>query len=192
MVHYRIQMALSPLDYRVHYSLARAFGKQGRWAEAIGEYNAAADMGANPDDYIAHLNFADALTHLGRVPEAVLHLNEALRLEPDSPNILNNLAWLLATSPDPNVRDGKRAVELAERACKLTQYKKTIMMGTLAAAYAEAGRFDDAVATSQTACALATVAGETDLLKKNQELLNLYQNHQTYRDSTDKPGSLTQ
>jgi tetratricopeptide (TPR) repeat protein len=192
MVHYRIQAVLSPLDYRVHYSLARVLAKQGQWQEAIKEYDDAAAMGANPDDYIAHLNLADALSHLGRTQEAVAQLDEALRIEPDSTEAMNNLAWMLATSPDTNVRDGKRAVELAERACKLTQYKKTIMMGTLAAAYAEAGRFDDAVATSQTACALATVAGETDLLKKNQELLNLYQNHQTYRDSTDKPGSLTQ
>ena len=192
MVHYRIQAVLSPLDYRVHYSLARAFGKQGRWAEAIGEYNAAADMGANPDDYVAHLNFADALTHLGREQEAVSHLNEALRIEPDSTEAMNNLAWMLATSPDTNVRDGKRAVELAERACKLTQYKKTIMMGTLAAAYAEAGQFDDAITTAEKACILASESGNQDLLKKNQELLNLYQNHQTYRDSTDKPGSLTQ
>jgi tetratricopeptide (TPR) repeat protein len=192
MVHYRIQAALSPLDYRVHYSLARAFGKQGRWAEAIGEYNAAAAMGANPDDYIAHLNLADALSHLGRTQEAVVQLDEALRIKPDSTEAMNNLAWTLATSPEAGVRDGKRAVELAERACTLTDFKQTIFVGTLAAAYAEAGRFDDAVATSQTACALATAAGETDLLKKNQELLNLYQNHQTYRDSTDKPGSLTQ
>jgi tetratricopeptide (TPR) repeat protein len=192
MVHYRIQAALSPLDYRVHYSLARVFGKQGRWAEVIGEYNAAADLGANPDDYAAHLNLADALTHRGREQEAVSHLNEALRIKPDSTEAMNNLAWTLATSPDTNVRDGKRAVELAERACTLTDFKQTIFVGTLAAAYAETGRFDDAIATAKKACALATVAGETDLLNKNQELLNLYQNHQTYRDSTDRPGSLTQ
>ena len=180
MVHYRIQAVLSPLDYRVHYSLARVLAKQGQWQEAIKEYDDAAAMGANPDDYIAHLNLADALSHLGRTQEAVAQLDEALRIEPDSTEAMNNLAWMLATSPDTNVRDGKRAVELAERACKLTQYKKTIMMGTLAAAYAEAGRFDDAVATSQTACTLATAAGETDLLKKNQELLGLYRAHQPY------------
>jgi tetratricopeptide (TPR) repeat protein len=192
MVHYRIQAVLSPLDYRVHYSLARVFGKQGRWAEVIGEYNAAADMGANPDDYAAHLNLADALSHLGREQEAVVQLDEALRIKPDSTEAMNNLAWVLATSPEAGVRDGKRAVELAERACTLTDFKQTIFVGTLAAAYAEGGRFNDAMAMAQKACTLATVAGETDLLKKNQELLNLYQNHQTYRDKTDKPGSLTQ
>jgi tetratricopeptide (TPR) repeat protein len=192
MVHYRIQAVLSPLDYRVHYSLARVFGKQGRWAEVIGEYNAAADMGANPDDYAAHLNLADALSHLGREQEAVVQLDEALRIKPDSTEAMNNLAWVLATSPEAGVRDGKRAVELAERACTLTDFKQTIFVGTLAAAYAEGGRFNDAMAMAQKACTLATVAGETDLLKKNQELLNLYQNHQTYRDKTDQPGSLTQ
>jgi tetratricopeptide (TPR) repeat protein len=97
---------------------------------------------------------------------------------------LNNLAWRLATSPDPKVRDGTRAVELARRACELTHYQKTIYLGTLAAAHAEAGRFDDAIATAQKACAIASESGEQDLLKKNQELLFLYRAHQPYRETT--------
>ena len=185
MVHYRIQAALSPQDYRVHYSLAGVLGKQGRWEDALKEYQTAADLGANPDDYIAHLNFADALTHLGRVPEAVLQLNEALLLKPDSPDILNNLAWTLATSPEADVRDGARAVELAQRACDLTNFKQTMVVGTLAAAYAEAGRFDDAIATAEKACALASESGAQDLLKRNQELLVLYRAHQPYREMTN-------
>jgi tetratricopeptide (TPR) repeat protein len=184
MVHYRIQAALAPLDYRVHYSLAGALGKQGRWADAVKEYNTAIAMGANPNDYIAHLNFADALSHLGRAQEVVFQLNEALRIKPDSVEAMNNLAWILATAQDSNLRDGNRAVQLAGRACELTEFKQTIFVGTLAAAQAEVGRFDDAIATAGKACALASAHGEPDLLRKNRELLAAYRRHQPYRDDT--------
>ena len=104
------------------------------------------------------------------------------------PNIAenNNLAWTLATNPDATKRNGTLAVKLAEDACQRTQYQQTIMVGTLAAAYAEAGRFDDAIATAQKACELAEKNGETNLLQKNQELLTLYQNHQPYREKEQK------
>ena len=92
----------------------------------------------------------------------------------------NNLAWTLATDGDTARRNGTRAVELAEKACQQTQYQKTIMVGTLAAAYAEAGRFDDAIATAQKACLLAAIKHETSLLENNQRLLVLYQNHQPF------------
>ncbi|MGA3284483.1 MAG: hypothetical protein ABSD57_08500 [Verrucomicrobiota bacterium] len=118
--------------------------------------------------------------HLGRTDEVVFHLNEVLRLNPDSVDAMNNLAWLLATCPDANVRDGTRAVQLAEHACELTGYKKTMYVGTLAAAYAEAGRFAEAMATAQKACALASQSGEQDLLQKNRELLELYRAHKPY------------
>ncbi len=182
LMHYRIYAALWPQDYRVHYSLAQVLGKQGHWAEAMKEYQIAADLGANPNDYVAHLNFADAFAHLGRFPEAVEHLDAALRLNPDSPDVLNNLAWTLATCPDAGVRDGARAVELAQRACVLTHYTQTTYVGTLAAAYAEAGKFDDAMATAQKACALAAQSGDTNLLQKNRELLERYRRHQPARE----------
>jgi Flp pilus assembly protein TadD len=82
--------------------------------------------------------------------------------------------------PYPKLRDGARAVQLAERACNLTGFKQTAIVGTLGAAYAEAGRFTEAVATAEKACALAEKSGETELLKKNQELLGLYKEGKAY------------
>ncbi|MGA3284482.1 MAG: tetratricopeptide repeat protein [Verrucomicrobiota bacterium] len=189
MLHYLIAMKMNPLDYRIHYCLANCLERAGRWDAAVTEYEAGISLGANPDDYVMHLNFAAALSHLGRAPEAVYQLNEALRVKPDSSEAMNNLAWLLATCPDANVRDGARAVQLAGRACELTDYRKTMYVGTLAAAYAEAGRFDDAMATAQKACALASQSGEQELLQKNRELLALYLKHQPYREFTgsDQP-----
>ena len=98
------------------------------------------------------------------------------------PETLNNLAWQLATSPDPKNRDGLQAVELARRACEQTQFQKTIFLGTLAAADAEAGKFDDAIATAQRACNLAAKNGETNLFQKNQELLQRYRQHLPARE----------
>ena len=98
------------------------------------------------------------------------------------PEILNNLAWQLATSPDPKIRDGIQAVQLAQRACEQTQFGKTVFLGTLAAAFAEAGKFDDAIAIAEHACNLAAKNGETNLLQKNQDLLERYRQHRTARD----------
>jgi peptidoglycan/LPS O-acetylase OafA/YrhL len=103
-------------------------------------------------------------------------------LTPPAPDENNNLAWSLATNPDASKRNGVLAVKLAENACGRTQYRTTTMVGTLAACYAEAGRFDDAVAAAQKAIELATQNGETNLLKRNQELMELYRAHQPYRE----------
>jgi hypothetical protein len=101
------------------------------------------------------------------------------------PEILNNQAWTYATSPEAEVRNSRLAVALAERACELTHYQKTIYVGTLAAAYAEAGRFDDAMATAEKACALAEKSGELNLLQRNQELLALYRQHRPYHETPE-------
>jgi hypothetical protein len=83
-----------------------------------------------------------------------------VQFDPNSADALNNLAWALATSPRPELRNGPRAVTLAHRACELTQFKKTMFLGTLAAAQAATGKFDDAIAAAQKACALAVKTGK--------------------------------
>jgi hypothetical protein len=95
---------------------------------------------------------------------------------------LNNQAWQLATSPDPNVRNGVEAVWLAQRACELTKYEKALFVGTLAAAQAETGKFDAAIATAQRACDVAAENGETNLWRRNEELLERYRAHKTARE----------
>jgi tetratricopeptide (TPR) repeat protein len=119
--------------------------------------------------------------------EAIIHIQKALEIEPAfvesrDPVVNNNFAWSLATNPDATKRNGTLAVTLAEAACRNTHYQQTALVGSLAAAYAEAGRFDEAIATGQKACALASERGETNLLKRNQELVTLYQAHQPYHE----------
>jgi tetratricopeptide (TPR) repeat protein len=103
-------------------------------------------------------------------------------LAPDLPEALNNLAWILAANPDPQVRNGPEAVVLAERACELSKYERPIMVGTLAAAYAEAGRFAEAVAAAEKAKALAEQAKQADLVARNGTLLERYRAGQPARD----------
>jgi hypothetical protein len=89
---------------------------------------------------------------------------------------------LLATCPDASLRNGAEAVRLGEKACQLTHYHATPLVGTLAAAYAEAGRFSDAEITAQKACALAAESGDQSLLEKNRQLLELYRKGTAYHE----------
>src|SRR5208282_6040399 len=114
------------------------------------------------DDEVARFRFAGYLTNLGATEQAqhdtaaaISHYRMALGFRPDFPEALNNLAWILASDPDPQNRNGEEAVKLATRACELTQYRMPLDLGTLAAADAEAGLFDEAVANAQKAHDLA-------------------------------------
>ncbi|HLH55003.1 MAG TPA: tetratricopeptide repeat protein [Verrucomicrobiae bacterium] len=180
MVRYRVAVAIDTNYAKAYYNMGQAFRKTGKWPEATHSYLEAAR--SNPNDVATQLNLAAALSRMGQPRDALTHFNAALRLEPDSTEGLNNLAWLLSTCADPVVRDGKRAVELAEKACALTNFKMPVFVGTLAAAYAEAGRFGEAVTTAQTAASLAMQTGDSNAASSNQELLKLYAANKPYRE----------
>jgi len=100
---------------------------------------------------------------------------------------LNNLAWVLATDPHPEIRRGSEAVQLAYRACLLTRNQEPAILGTLAAALAEAGDFDKAVATGQKAHDLAVAQGRKALAESNLQLLKLYRDHKPFRENPPSP-----
>jgi cytochrome c-type biogenesis protein CcmH/NrfG len=180
---YTTALQLKPDDVETREGLALILARKGETDKALACLQEALKIQPTPG---AHAQVASLRAIQGGFQDAVQHYLEALRLKPDSPDVLNNLAWLLATCPDPKVRDGTQAVQLAQHACELTDYKQTIMIGTLAAAYAEAGRFDDAISMAQKACTLALAVGDQGLLQKNQELLVLYQKHQPYHEPLEK------
>ena len=177
---FRVAKMLSPGDLQVRQSLADTLRNQGHLPDAMAEYRALTEL--EPTYTTARVCLAGLLAAQGQEAESIAQLNEAVRLNPDLIEALNNLAWALATSPRADLRDGPRAVQLAQHACELTQFRKTIYVGTLAAAYSEAGKFDEAVATAQHACELANQNGETNLLQRNQELLGRYRAHKTARE----------
>src|SRR5262249_48034875 len=119
----------------------------------------------------AHFNLGLAQERLGNPTEAIAQYREAIQESDLFDGALNNLAWILASSPMPEFRNGTVAVRLAERACALTQDRITLYIGTLAAAYAEADRFEEAVATAQKAIALAGLRREDQLAQANGRLL---------------------
>ena len=172
-------------DYAdAHNNLGNALLQKGDMDEAMVHFQTALQI--KPASAEACYNLGNALLKKGRVEEAIVYYQKTLQIKPDSPELLNDLAWLLATCPDAHIRDGVQAVKYAGCACELTHYGVTLFVGTLAAAYAEAGRYDDAMAAAEKACALATAAGERDLLEKNRKLLALYRAHQPYHEAAGK------
>jgi len=174
---YRVAEALSPHNPLPRHNLASLLLQRGQFAAA--EAESLQSLAMNRDDLSAQLCLAAVAAARGQEDQQILHLGEVVRLDPDRIEALNNLAWLLATGAHEELRDGPRAVSLARRACELTAYQQTIYLGTLGAAYAEAGQFEDAIATAQRACDLATKHGEAGRLSANQKLLERYRAHRT-------------
>ena len=109
---------------------------------------------------------ADAYLNLGKQAEAIADYEKAIKLEPKEEGVLNNLAWVLATSPDAKLRDGKRAIQLATQACELSDYKLAYILSTLAAAYAESGDFQKAIQWSSKAVEIGDKDHDTSLKKE--------------------------
>ena len=179
--HLRLALALKPKWPEARGLLALALASLGQPEEAAAQYEQA--IREKPDDAKLHYLYAATLATQGNTREAVDHYRQALALQPDMVEALNNLAWILAASPADKLRDGAEAVRLAERACELSQRREPVLLGTLAAAYAEAGRFGDAVKTAEKARDLAAAAGLKDVAAKNSELLQLYRAGKPYREA---------
>jgi tetratricopeptide (TPR) repeat protein len=171
-------------------NLGVALAARGRLDEAIQSFRQAIQINSNRPETFFHLGMT--LDQSGRTREAVAQDQQALRLNPNLIEALNNLAWILAASPDDQLRNGTEAVSLAERACELTHYGQPVIIGTLAAAYAEAGRFPEAVTTAEKAEQLATSAGLTAVAAKNRQLLELYRAGKPYHESPPTASSSSQ
>lgn len=177
----RRSIRAAPDQAQARMDLAQVLAGQGRQPEAAQELSQL--IQEQPGAIEPRLQLALLLDASGRAAEAVTQYRELLRLNPDSPLVLNNLAWAFATHPDAGVRNGAEAVRLAERACALVQEREAPFLGTLAAAYAEAGRFEDAVRTASRAIAVAQKNGQSAVVAINQQLLDLYKASKAYRNS---------
>lgn len=112
----------------------------------------------------------DALLSVGKHAEAIADYDKALAIDPNDTGVLNNLAWVLATSPDDNVRNAKRSIELGSKACELTKYEKAHILSTLASGYAESGDWETAIKWSGKAVEVGADDPETaEQLKKELE-----------------------
>ena len=118
-----------PKDLLALLQLAMLYTSENKLDKAVEAYTQILD--AAPKSWAAMRGRGDALLNAGKQAKAIADYEKALKLNPDDPGILNNLAWVLATSPKKKLRDGKRAVELATKACKLTDHKKAHIVSRL-------------------------------------------------------------
>ena len=174
-------MEVTPNNYIAHNNLATALTEAGRLPEAVEQFKVMAQLRpSNPTNYC---QVAQLLNKQHLAKEAIAYYREALRVQPDLAEAMNNLAWIYATHPDAALRNGAQAVQFAERACELTGRQRVVYLGTLAAAYAEAGRFPEAIKTAQSAYELGLATGEKQLAEINHKLLELYQAGKPFRET---------
>jgi protein O-mannosyl-transferase len=179
---YRRALSLRPEYLDARLNLGSLLLQRGRTADAITNLKSAADLQPNND--VVHLALGNALMKDGQAHEAAAEFNTALQIAPNNVSVLNSLAWLFATAADDSVRDGKRAAELAERANALTNDSSAVLLHTLAAAYAESGRFDEAMQTARRALKFATQADDKPIYNAIREELPLYELGLPYRQTT--------
>jgi protein O-mannosyl-transferase len=168
-----------------HYSIANALRQKGENGDAILHYQLAIQL--RPDYVDAHNNLANALRQQERIGEAIQEYQAALKYRPQFLLAQNNLAWILATAADSRLRNGSKAVELAEKAVLATNANDPIFLHTLAAAYAENGEFEKAVAAAQDSLAIAHANGLTSLAESLRNKIALYQSGSAYHESAPAP-----
>ena len=174
---------LVPEDKQMKQQLGMYYVADKQHGKAIELFTKLLDK--KPDDWVALRTRADALLNVGRQKDALEDYQKALKFNPESSGILNNLAWVMATSPDEKLRDGKKAVELAKKACELTEYKAPHILSTFAAAYAETGDFDEAKKWSAKAVKLG--GDDEEQLKQLKDELKSYEKKKPWRELQDDP-----
>jgi tetratricopeptide (TPR) repeat protein len=182
---------LSPASPAAHYCLGLALLRMGEEEEGLVHCRTAVRL--RPGFAEAHCAVATVGAWRGDVDQASRSYETALRLRPESVRALNGLAWLLATRTPRTAEDTNRAVRLAERACRLRGQEEPVSLDTLAAAYAAAGRFPEAVTTQEKAIRVAEAGGKREYVLGIQKRdlqgmrirLTLYQAGRPYRDPAE-------
>jgi len=172
-------IAVTKDNYFAHASLADLLMRRGRVGEAI-EHSEEA-LRIRPGDADAQNNLGLALLQTGDVKRAIAHLQKALEIDPGHMNAEVNLAWVLASAADESMRDGARAVQLAEDVARRAGHPNAIVLRTLAAAYAETGRFSAAIEIAQQAIAIAKATGNDGLAADLERNIAAYHLNQPIR-----------
>jgi tetratricopeptide (TPR) repeat protein len=176
-------LAVTPYDAAAHSDLASALAENGDLVSAAQQFGYV--MLLRPDVEQAHVRLRQILLMLARDPDGLQRLREVATNAPDSPRMLDELAWLLATYPDSRSRDGAEAVRLAEHACDLTERKIPALLDTLAAAYAEAGDFPRAISVAEEALDRARSSGDSDAAKLSESILGSLRENLPYRQEPE-------
>jgi tetratricopeptide (TPR) repeat protein len=181
IAHFQMAVELRPAFAAAHQNLGTALVRKGQVDQAILHFQKALEI--RPRFAEADYSLGNAFLEKRLASEAIAHFQRALESRPDFAAARNNLAWILATCPEASVRNGARAVELAQEANRLSGGNNAVFMGTLGAAYAEAGRFTEAVGVAQRALRLAEVQTNKVVADALQTQIRLYQAGVPVRDA---------
>lgn len=173
VAQYQEALAIEPKFAEAHFKLGTAFLQAGLVEQAVAEYQTALQIKA--DYFEAHLNLGNIFAQQGKYNEAINHFQQALKASPKNPLVENGLAWLLATCPKSALRDGQKALALAQEANTETGGTNPLILHTLAAACAQVGRFADAQENAQKAIDLARKSGRKDMEDRFTRELKRYQ-----------------
>jgi tetratricopeptide (TPR) repeat protein len=174
----RAALNLDPSDTETKYNLGQALNQEQQWSDAAELLKPLAQT--EPSNFNVQFQYGLSLEHLGQTRDAMSHYAAALLKNPDFPDALQHLAWIAATDARPELRNGAQAVELASRACEATQQKRPAILLTLAAAYAEAGRYREAVSTVERVEELAKAQGQKELEAEAARLRILFEKGQPF------------
>jgi len=172
MVHYEEAIRLQPYYADAYYNRGNVLFAKGRIDEAIADWEWTLQL--QPNDADAHTSLGNAFLRQGSFKDAIAQYEMAVALAPEDPHSRNNLAWTLATSSDDSIRDGAKAVGFAEQAVVLSGVREPQFLRTLGAAYAESGRFTEAIAAARQAAAIANMQGKRGLATSLEKDLVLY------------------
>ena len=171
-------------SYVSHNKLGIIFGSRGKNAEAGYHFSEAVRI--KPDYIKAHFNLAVTFEQLGKTDKAVAHYKKTLALIPIFPEAATKLAFIFATHENPEYRNAAEAIRLAEKAFQDTRTNKHIVLDTLAAAYAEAGKFNKAIITAKKALKFAELAENISLVKDIKHRIRLYETNRPFRFSLNE------
>jgi len=184
VAHLEEAVRLNPADAESHYNLASALAQQQQWQRAADIFSQLEPTRARDPELQTQL--ARALARIGKTRDAMSHYAQALLLRQDFPAALNGLAWFLSTDPHPELRNSEQAVQMAERACELTGRKDATCLVTLAAAYAEAGRFAEAGAAAREGLVGAQASGQDDIAAQCRALMKAATEGKAWREAAPK------
>jgi protein O-mannosyl-transferase len=170
---------------RINPQDAQALATLGTIAVGTGHVNEGLDLlrksvAARPTHAEYRYELAHALVVANQIEEAIAQYELVLKNDPAFLAALKDLAWIRATFPNAKFRNGKEAVRLAEQACGITTFQDPQCLNVLDAAFAEAGRFTDAIATAEKARTLYLKAGNTNAATMTEQRLSLYKNSQPF------------
>jgi tetratricopeptide (TPR) repeat protein len=180
IVHLRQAVDLRPDFPDAHYNLGTALFQKGDLDGAIAELKTASSI--HPDDAGTHTSLGNALVQKGLLRDAADQYEDALKWDPVAILPLNNLSWIMSAGPDDSLRNNEVAVKLALKANQLSKQNNPVFVRTLAAAYAQAGQFENAIETARRAAELANAQGVRDLAAEIAHDVDLYQQRTPLRD----------